>query len=124
MRDLWDKPWFSVLTKLTYSAYLNILWLICSLPIFTIGASTTALFYCTLKMAEDRDEGLTRMFFRAFRSNFKPAGTWLLFGRRWLRVEPPLEHQCILDDFDSAGDWCCRAVRHCTALRISPAGTF
>ena len=72
MRDLWDKPWFSVLTKLTYSAYLNILWLICSLPIFTIGASTTALFYCTLKMAEDRDEGLTRMFFRAFRSNFKP----------------------------------------------------
>ena len=52
MRDLWDKPWFSVLTKLTYSAYLNILWLICSLPIFTIGASTTALFYCTLKMAD------------------------------------------------------------------------
>lgn len=79
MRDLWDKPWFSVLTKLTYSAYLNILWLICSLPIFTIGASTTALFYCTLKMAEDRDEGLTRMFFRAFRSNFKPATKlWLI----------------------------------------------
>jgi len=79
MRDLWEKPWFSVLTKLTYSAYLNILWLICSLPIFTIGASTTALFYCTLKMAEDRDEGLTRMFFRAFRSNFKPATKlWLI----------------------------------------------
>ena len=79
MRDLWDKPWFSLLTKLTYSAYLNILWLICSLPIFTIGASTTALFYCTLKMAEDRDEGLTRMFFRAFRSNFKPATKlWLI----------------------------------------------
>ena len=79
MRDLWDKPWFSVLTKLTYSAYLNILWLIGSLPIFTIGASTTALFYCTLKMAEDRDEGLTRMFFRAFRSNFKPATKlWLI----------------------------------------------
>lgn len=46
---------------------------------FTIGASTTALFYCTLKMAEDRDEGLTRMFFRAFRSNFKPATKlWLI----------------------------------------------
>ena len=42
-------------------------------------ASTTALFYCTLKMAEDRDEGLTRMFFRAFRSNFKPATKlWLI----------------------------------------------
>ena len=37
------------LTKLTYSAYLNILWLGCSLPIVTRGASTTALFYVTLK---------------------------------------------------------------------------
>lgn len=66
MRDLCntDKPLFAVLTKLTYSAYLNILWLVCSLPIVTIGASTTALFYVTLKMAEDRDDGLTRMFLR------------------------------------------------------------
>ena len=39
----------------------------------------SADFYCTLKMAEDRDEGLTRMFFRAFRSNFKPATKlWLI----------------------------------------------
>lgn len=66
MRDLCntDKPLFAVLTKLTYSAYLNILWLVCDLPIVTIGASTTALFYVTLKMAEDRDDGLTRMFLR------------------------------------------------------------
>ena len=51
MRDLCntDKPLFAVLTKLTYSAYLNILWLVCSLPIVTIGASTTALFYVTLQ---------------------------------------------------------------------------
>ena len=43
MRDLCntDKPLFAVLTKLTYSAYLNILWLVCSLPIVTIGASTS-----------------------------------------------------------------------------------
>lgn len=81
MRDLCntDKPLFSILTKLTYSAYLNILWLLCSLPIVTIGASTTALFYVTLKMAEDRDDGLTRMFFKAFRENFIPATKlWLI----------------------------------------------
>ena len=81
MRDLCntDKPLVAVLTKLTYGAYLNILWLVCSLPIVTIGASTTALFYVTLKMAEDRDDGLTRMFFKAFRENFKPATKlWLI----------------------------------------------
>lgn len=132
MRDLWDKPWFSVLTKLTYSAYLNILWLICSLPIFTIGASTTALFYCTLKMAEDRDEGLTRMFFRAFRSNFKPATKlWLILlalgcflGVDGFVLSRLWNTSAFWTILTAPGDRCCRAVRHCTALRISPAGTF
>lgn len=81
MRDLLnpDRPLLNFLTKMTYSAYLNILWLICCLPVFTIGASTTALFYVTLKMAEDRDDGITGMFFRAFRQNFVPATKiWLI----------------------------------------------
>ena len=81
MRDLLnpDRPLLSFITKMTYSAYLNLLWMLCSLPIFTIGASTTALYYVTLKMAEDRDEGLTGMFFRAFRQNFVPATKiWLI----------------------------------------------
>lgn len=81
MRDLLnpDRPLLSFITKMTYSAYLNLLWMLCSLPIVTIGASTTALYYVTLKMAEDRDEGLTGMFFRAFRQNFVPATKiWLI----------------------------------------------
>ena len=74
-----DRPLMDFITKMAYSAYLNILWLICCLPIVTIGASTTALFYVTLKMAEDRDDGLTGMFFRAFRQNFLPATKlWLV----------------------------------------------
>ena len=74
-----DRPLLAFITKMAYSAYLNILWLICCLPIVTIGASTTALFYVTLKMAEDRDDGLTGMFFRAFRQNFLPATKlWLI----------------------------------------------
>lgn len=28
---------------------LNLLWIVCSLPVITAGASTTALYYCTLK---------------------------------------------------------------------------
>ena len=74
-----DRPLLAFITKMAYSAYLNILWLIGCLPIVTIGASTTALFYVTLKMAEDRDDGLTGMFFRAFRQNFLPATKlWLV----------------------------------------------
>lgn len=74
-----DRPLMAFITKMAYSAYLNILWLICCLPIVTIGASTTALFYVTLKMAEDRDDGLTGMFLRAFRQKFLPATKlWLV----------------------------------------------
>lgn len=32
---------------------LNLLWLICSLPVFTIGASTTALIYTSMKLSDN-----------------------------------------------------------------------
>lgn len=74
-----DGPVLSFLTKLTYSAYLNILWFLCSLPIVTIGASTTALFYVTLKIAKNEEGNLTRAFFRSFKENFKQATKiWLI----------------------------------------------
>ena len=54
-------------TKIAYSAYLNILWFFCCLPVVTAGASTTALFYVTLKMAKDEEGNVTKSFFQAFR---------------------------------------------------------
>lgn len=50
---------------------LNFLWVICSLPIVTLGISTTALYYCTLKIVKDEDDGNVRMFFRSFKRNWK-----------------------------------------------------
>lgn len=65
--------------KLTYSSWLNILWFICSLPIITIGASTTALYYVSLKMVRDKESNITREFFTAFRDNFKKSTIiWLI----------------------------------------------
>lgn len=58
---------------------LHILWIICSLPIVTIGASTTALYSSCMKRIR-RDEGyITGNFFRAFKSNFRQSTLiWLL----------------------------------------------
>lgn len=68
-----------IFTKIAYSAYLNILWFLCCLPIVTAGASTTALFYVTLKMAKDEEGNVTKSFFRAFKENFKKATViWLI----------------------------------------------
>ena len=74
-----EGPVMLFFTKVAYSAYLNILWFICCLPIFTVGASTTALYYVTLKMAKNEEGNVTKSFFRAFKANFKQ-GTiiWLI----------------------------------------------
>lgn len=74
-----DAPIMQFITKITNSVYLNILWFICCLPIFTAGASTTALFYVTLKMAKNEEGNLTRAFFHSFKENFKQATKiWLV----------------------------------------------
>lgn len=50
---------------------LHFLWVIFSLPLFTIGASTTALYYALMKWIR-RDEGYIHTnFIKAFKTNFK-----------------------------------------------------
>ena len=52
---------------------LNLLWMLCSLPILTIGPATCALYSVTLKIARDEPVQTVREFFSALKSNFKPA---------------------------------------------------
>lgn len=74
-----ESPVFQFINKLFLCAWLNILWFVCCLPIFTIGASTTALFYVTLKMIKNEEGNVTRQFFTAFKANFKKATIiWLI----------------------------------------------
>ena len=50
---------------------LSILWVAACLPIFTIGASTTALFATIHRYIRLEEGGLLKTFFQAFRDNFK-----------------------------------------------------
>ena len=59
------------LSKICDMVCLNILWLICSIPIITIGASTAALYTVMLKMVKNEEGYIFRGFFKAFKSNFK-----------------------------------------------------
>lgn len=75
----YDNPVWRFIGKLGDLILLNVLWIICSIPIFTIGASTTAVYYVTLKLVRDEDESTIKSFFRSFRSNFKQATViWLI----------------------------------------------
>lgn len=74
-----DNSVMQFITKIVSSVYLNILWFICCLPLVTIGASTTALFYVTLKMVKNEEGHLTEAFFHSFKQNFKQSTiVWLI----------------------------------------------
>lgn len=52
---------------------LSFLWFIFSIPIITIGASTTALFYVVGKIIRGENYQLYKGFWKSFRINFKQA---------------------------------------------------
>lgn len=59
---------------------LNLLWMVCSFPIVTVGASTTAMYYVTISLVRDEDCSTIKSFFRSFKENFKQATViWLVF---------------------------------------------
>ena len=74
MRSLFttDSPFFQKLSTVSELVILNLLTILCSLPITTIGASATALFYTTEKMRK-AEKSSPKTFFYAFKENFKQA---------------------------------------------------
>lgn len=75
----YDNPVWRFIGKFGDLILLNILWIICCIPVFTVGASTTALYYVTLKLVRNDDGYTIRSFFKSFRENFKQATIiWLI----------------------------------------------
>jgi uncharacterized membrane protein YesL len=60
-----------VFTFIYHILWANTLWLIFSIPLVTIGASTTALFYIMEKVARDEDVDMFPDFKKSFKDNFK-----------------------------------------------------
>ena len=50
---------------------LNLLWILCTLPVFTAGASTTAMSFCALKLHKYGDCNVCKDFFQSFKRNFR-----------------------------------------------------
>lgn len=75
----YDSKFSQIMLKICAACCLNALWFICSLPLFTVGASTAALFRVTLKLVRDENPRIVTDFLKAFRDNFKQATVlWLI----------------------------------------------
>jgi uncharacterized membrane protein YesL len=67
--------------------FLNILFIIFSIPVVTAGASLTAMEYTFMKQLKENDIPLFRTFFNSFKENFRQATvSWLILLIMWLII--------------------------------------
>ena len=75
-----DSPLMEGLSKITDLVILNLLVLVCCLPVITAGAAFTGMHYVLLKMARNEEGYIVRSYFKSFKENFAQAtGMWILF---------------------------------------------
>ena len=68
-----DNKFFVFMGKIADLCMLNLLCIICCIPIVTAGASLTALYYVTMKMVRNEEAYIFRSFFRSFKQTFNQA---------------------------------------------------
>ncbi len=74
-----SKLW-SVLSWIIDLVFAGLLWCLSSLPLFTIGAASTALYYAAVKCIRHDRGRLGPVFWKGFRENFKSSTKmWLLY---------------------------------------------
>lgn len=76
-----DNPLIRIMTAIFDVTVTYLLYIICCLPVVTVGAATTAMHTTMLAIAEDACSGVLRKFFGSFKDNFKIASVlWLIFA--------------------------------------------
>lgn len=65
----------------------SILWVLCALPVITLGASCTALYYAVVKSIRRDCSSVLQAFFSAFRENFRQS-TVVQILLLWLSAVP------------------------------------
>lgn len=66
-----DSPVMRFMSNVADLVVLNLIWLICCVPIVTIGPACTAMCYTARGMARGDAPPVLKTFFRAFRENFR-----------------------------------------------------
>lgn len=61
------------MSKAADAISLNLLFMLCCIPVITIGASASAFYYNMMKLVKDEETYIIRGFFKAFKENFKKA---------------------------------------------------
>lgn len=71
-----DSGLYKFMSRLFDMLKLNAMWILCSIPIVTIGASTTAAFTITLKMVDEEEGYIAGPFLKEFKANLFKGSDW------------------------------------------------
>ena len=75
-----DSPVMRFLTKTADLIILNVLTMLCCLPVITAGASFAAMHYVLLQLVRGEESYIIRTFFAQFKANFlKATALWIFF---------------------------------------------
>lgn len=66
-----DHNFYTFMLKVFDVIILNFLFLLCCIPVITIGVSATALYSMMMKMVRNEEPGVAKGFFKAFKENCK-----------------------------------------------------
>ena len=66
-----DSAYGRFMNKVGDIIFLSVLWLLCSLPIVTIGTATCAAYYTAAKVIRHHNGYVSKEFFRSFKQNFR-----------------------------------------------------
>ena len=108
-KTMMERPFWRFFGALGDFFILTVYWLLGSLPIVTIGCSTTAIFYVCLKKRRKEESTLWKMYKKSYKENLKQGiFLWLLYvfivldvciiGMMLIR-----SGKCTLEDFQSGG---------------------
>ena len=67
----YDSPIMQGIAKAADYAIVNILWVLCSIPLVTAGAALSARYYVGMKIAREQEPSVISSFFRSFTRNLK-----------------------------------------------------
>ena len=65
-----DNPFWTFVNKVIDIAVLELIWILTSLPIITIGASSSAFWNCIMRICEDDEGHIYRAYFNTFAKTF------------------------------------------------------
>ena len=80
-----DNGFMRAMSKLADMIFVSVLWILFSVPVITIGASTTALYYTSVKVIQHDRSYVWQSFWQSFKENFASSTViWIIMAALYM----------------------------------------